>query len=91
MVGETTAHEPPDDGPPSRAQLEAELRMVDEEIEQARRAAVDARQAIGGRSEGAVDSSDRSAAIEQAEEQEELVGILTDRRERLQQRIRALS
>jgi hypothetical protein len=71
--------------------LRAELRLVEEEIDQARRTAAEFRSRIGGRAEGAVDAGDRSAAIAQAEEQEELLGILTTRREAIQTRIRALS
>ncbi len=71
----------------SMDELQSELRLLDEEIEQARRAAAETRRAIGGRDEGAVDMADRAAAIEQAEEQEELVGILMTRRGRLQERL----
>jgi hypothetical protein len=69
--------------------LQEELRTVDLEIEQARRSALEARRAIGDHSEGAVDAVDRSSAIEQAEEQERLVDVLSARRETLLERIRA--
>ena len=71
--------------------LQEELRVVEEEIEQARRAAAEFRRRIGDRAEGATDLEDRSAAITQAEEQEELLGILTTRRDVIQERICALS
>lgn len=71
--------------------LRNELRLVEEEMEQARRTAAESRRRIGDRTEGATDVEDRSSAITQAEEQEELLGILTTRRESIQERIRALT
>lgn len=79
------------DGPDELVRLRNELRLVEEEIDEARRAAVASRLRIGDRAEGATDIEDRSAAITQAEEQEELLGILTVRRTTVEERIRALS
>jgi hypothetical protein len=89
MDDDRTAPARPDAGTLSR--LEDEVRLVEEEIDQARRASAEFRRRIGERAEGATDLEDRSAAIAQAEEQEELLGILTTRRERLLERCRALS
>jgi hypothetical protein len=89
MGGQGTAPGRPEPAD-SAERLQAELALVEREIEQTRRAAEQARAAIGGRDEGVIDMADRSAAIEQAEEQEELVAFLTARREKLMQRLRAL-
>ena len=89
MDDERLARDRPDETALFR--LQEELRVVEEEIDQARRAAAEFRRRIGDRDEGATDMEDRSAAITQAEEQEELLGILTTRRDEIQGRISALS
>jgi hypothetical protein len=89
MRDEGTTRNRPDAATLSR--LQGELRLVEEEIDSARRTAEEFRARIGERAEGATDLEDRSAAIAQAEEQEELLGILTTRREKVQERIRTLS
>ena len=89
MDDERQTQDRPDDG--TLVRLRNALLLVEEKIEAARRAAAKSRRQIGDRAEGATDVEDRSAAITQAEEQEELLGILTTRRDTLQERIRALS
>jgi hypothetical protein len=89
MQDEGTARNQPDAVTLSR--LQDELRMLEEEIDQLRRTAEEARSRIGGRDEGATDVAERSTAIEQAEEQEALLGILTTRREQVQERLRTIS
>ena len=73
------------------SRLQEEMRIVEEEIDLARREAAEFRRRIGDHDEGATDSEDRSSAISQAEEQEELLGILTTRRDEIRERIRASS
>ncbi|MGY1783320.1 hypothetical protein [Geodermatophilus sp. SYSU D01036] len=74
----------------STSRLRDELRQVEAEIERTRRAAQESRAWVGQRAEGATDPEDRSAAIAEAELQEALLGVLTRRRDRLLDRVRAL-
>jgi hypothetical protein len=86
--GRTAAEQPDRD---ALFQLEDELRLVEEEIDETRRAVNEFRQWIGGRSEGVIDAEDRGAAIARVEEQEQLLQMLLTRRDSLQERIRARS
>jgi hypothetical protein len=79
---------PDEPGDEALFRLQQELRLLEEEIDQTRRAAAEFRQWIGGRSEGATDVEDRSAAIAQVEEQEQLLRVLLVRRDSLRERIR---
>src|SRR5687768_15188114 len=88
MDDERQTQDRPDDG--TLVRLRNELRFVEEEIDRARQEAAECRQRIGDRVEGATDMEDQSSAITQAEDQEELLGILTTRRDTVQERIRAL-
>ena len=89
MAADSLAPDRSDDG--ALVRLQDELRLVEEEIDRARREAAEFRRRIGDRVEGATDLEDRSAAITQAEEQEELLGVLTIRREQIQEHIHALA
>ena len=74
-------------GPDDAAELRAQLQTVDEELEGLRRTAEELREQIGDRSDGANDPADRAAVITSAEEQEALIGVLTNRREDLLRRL----
>jgi hypothetical protein len=67
----------------SAAAFEAELRVVEEDLARLRETAADLRRRIGEREDEPTDPAERSALIEQAEEQEALIDILTARREEL--------
>lgn len=67
----------------SAAAIEAELRVVEEDLEQLRETAADLRRRIGEREDEPTDPAERSAMIEQAEEQEALIDVLEARREDL--------
>jgi hypothetical protein len=67
----------------SAAALEAELRIVKEDLTRLRETAADLRRRIGEREDEPTDPAERSALIEQAEEQEALIGMLEARREEL--------
>jgi len=67
----------------SAAALEAELRVVEEDLAQLRQTAADLRRRIGEREDEPTDPAERSALIEQAEEQEALIDMLKARREEL--------
>jgi hypothetical protein len=67
----------------SAAAHEAELRVVEEGLAQLRGTAADLRRRIGEREDEPTDPAERSALIEQAEEQEALIDLLKGRREEL--------
>jgi hypothetical protein len=67
----------------SAAALEAELRVVKEDLARLRETAADLRRRIGEREDEPTDPAERSALIEQAEEQEALIDMLKARREEL--------
>ena len=67
----------------SAAAFEAELRVVEEDLARLREAAADLRRRIGEREDEPTDPAERSALIEQAEEQEALIDMLKARREEL--------
>lgn len=67
----------------SAAALEAELRVVKEDLARLRETAADLRRRIGEREDEPTDPAERSALIEQAEEQEALIDMLNARREGL--------
>jgi hypothetical protein len=67
----------------SAAALEAELRVVEEDLARLRETAADLRRRIGEREDEPTDPAERSALIEQAEEQEALIDMLNARREGL--------
>jgi outer membrane protein TolC len=67
----------------SASALEAELRVVEEDLARLRETAADLRRRIGEREDEPTDPAERSALIEQAEEQEALIGMLKARREEL--------
>jgi chromosome segregation ATPase len=67
----------------SAAALEAELRVVEEDLARLRETAADLRRRIGEREDEPTDPAERSALIEQAEEQEALIDMLNARREEL--------
>jgi hypothetical protein len=69
--------------------LRAELRLVEEELAELRRAAAEIRKQIGERSEAPTDSAEISALITTAEEQEALAKILEARRDELKERLGA--
>ena len=60
----------------SAAALEAELRIVEEDLTRLRETAADLRRRIGEREDEPTDPAERSALIEQAEEQEALIDML---------------
>ena len=63
----------------SAAALEAELRVVQEDLARLRETAADLRRRIGEREDEPTDPAERSALIEQAEEQEALIDMLKRR------------
>ena len=65
------------------AAYEAELRVVEEDLARLREEAADLRRRIGEREDEPTDPAERSAMIEQAEEQEALIDMLKARREEL--------
>ena len=65
------------------AAYEAELRVVEEDLARLREEAADLRRRIGEREDEPTDPAERSALIEQAEEQEALIDMLKARREEL--------
>ena len=67
----------------SAAAYEAELRVVEEDLARLRETAADLRRRIGEREHEPTDPAERSALIEQAEEQEALIDMLKARREEL--------
>jgi bacterioferritin (cytochrome b1) len=67
----------------SAAALEAELRVVEEDLARLRETAADLRRRIGEREDEPTDPAERSALIEQAEEQEALIDVLKVRQEEL--------
>lgn len=69
------------------SKLREEIRVVEAELAELRRTAVELRRGIGSRSDGPNDAEDTAAAITSAEEQEALIGVLEARRERLQNRL----
>jgi outer membrane protein TolC len=71
----------------SAAALEAELRIVEEDLARLRETAADLRRRIGEREDEPTDPAERSALIEQAEEQEALIDMLEARREELRREL----
>ena len=69
----------------SAAELQEELRLVEEDIEGLRRSAVQLRQHVGEDEPG--DFADKASAIEAAEEQESLAEQLEARRDDLRKRL----
>ena len=67
----------------SAAAFEDELRIVNEDLARLRKEAADLRRRIGEREDEPTDPAERSALIEQAEEQEALIDMLKARREEL--------
>jgi hypothetical protein len=67
----------------SAAAFEDELRVVEEDLAWLREAAADLRRRIGEREDEPTDPAERSAMIEQAEEQEALIDVFKARREEL--------
>src|ERR1700727_2383903 len=67
----------------SAAAPEAELRIVKEDLTRLRETAADLRRRIGEREDEPTDPAERSALIEQAEEQEAWIDLLKGRREEL--------
>jgi bacterioferritin (cytochrome b1) len=67
----------------SAAALQDELRVVEEDLARLRETAADLRRRIGERADEPTDPVERSALIEQAEEQEALIDVLEARREEL--------
>jgi hypothetical protein len=67
----------------SAAALEAELRVVKEDLARLRETAADLRRRIGEREDEPTDPAERAALIEAAEEQEALIDMLKARREEL--------
>jgi predicted nucleic acid-binding Zn-ribbon protein len=67
----------------SAAALQDELRVLEEDRARLRETAADLRRRIGEREDEPTDPAERSALIEQAEEQEALIDVLEARREEL--------
>src|ERR1700729_2668688 len=65
------------------AAFEAELRVVEEDLARLGEEAADLRRRMGEREDEPTDQAERSAMIEQAEEQEALIDMLKTRREEL--------
>jgi hypothetical protein len=70
-------------------EVSEQLRVVDEEIAGLRATAEQLRAQVGDRADGATDPAERAAVITAAEEQEALIGVLTERREVLARRLGA--
>jgi bacterioferritin (cytochrome b1) len=64
-----------------------ELELVEEDLARLRKTAAELRQRIGERADDPTDTVERSALIEQAEEQEALIDELEARREELRRRL----
>jgi hypothetical protein len=64
----------------SREDLEEELRVVEEDIASIRPELKEMRRRIGDRDEGPTDPAENAAMIENADEQEALLGRLEERR-----------
>jgi predicted nucleic acid-binding Zn-ribbon protein len=75
----------------SAAALEAELRVVEEDLAQLRQTAADLRRRIGEREDEPTDPAERAALIEAAEEQEALVDLLEARLEELMRQLRGIN
>jgi hypothetical protein len=73
----------------SNAELQEELRLVDEDLEQLRKSNRELHERIGDRDEEPTDAEERSAMIFMAEEQDSLISDLESRREQLVQRLGA--
>jgi chromosome segregation ATPase len=73
----------------SNAELQEELRLVDEDLEQLRKSNRELHERIGDRDEEPTDAEERSAMIFMAEEQDSLISDLEGRREQLVQRLGA--
>jgi hypothetical protein len=73
----------------SNAELQEELRLVDEDLEQLRKSNRELHERIGDRDEEPTDPEERSAMIFMAEEQDSLIDDLESRREQLAQRLAA--
>ena len=73
----------------SNAELQEELRLVDEDLEQLRKSNRELHERIGDRDEEPTDPEERSAMIFMAEEQDSLISDLESRREQLAQRLSA--
>ena len=71
----------------SREDLEEELRVVEEDIASIRPNLEEMRRRIGDRDEGATDAAENAAMIENADEQEALLGRLEERRAVLLRRL----
>jgi predicted nucleic acid-binding Zn-ribbon protein len=67
----------------SAAALQDELRVLEEDRARLRETAADLRRRIGEREDEPTDPAERSALIEQAEEQEALIDVFEARREEL--------
>jgi hypothetical protein len=82
------ATEEPDAVPAAvQAVLREELQALDEEVDGLRRTAERLRAQIGGRSDGVVDPEDMASALASAEEQEALIGVLSERRAEVSRRL----
>lgn len=73
----------------SNAEVQEELRLVDEDLEQLRKSNRELHERIGDRDEEPTDPEERSAMIFMAEEQDSLIDDLESRREQLAQRLAA--
>ncbi|WP_433188604.1 hypothetical protein [Actinoallomurus sp. CA-150999] len=71
----------------SREDLEEELRVVEDDIASVRPELKEMRRRIGDRDEGATDPAESAAMIENADEQEALLGQLEERRAVLLRRL----
>jgi hypothetical protein len=69
--------------------LRDELREVDDQLADVRRTAAEIRAQISDPATGPEDAAERSMMLTNAEEQEALVGILEERRRRLQEQLGA--
>jgi hypothetical protein len=65
------------------ASLREELRLIEEDLARLRETAANLRQRIGERWDDPTDAAERSALIEEAEEQEALIEVLETRRQEL--------
>jgi hypothetical protein len=71
----------------SREDLEEELRVVEEDIASIRPGLAEMRRRIGDRDEGPTDAAENAAMIENADEQEAVLGRLEERRAVLLRRL----
>ena len=67
----------------SPAALREELRLIEEDLARLRETAANLRQRIGERWDDPTDAAERSALIEEAEEQAALIEVLETRRQEL--------